>query len=99
MVLASRLISYNSRSDLFDPPAYCDPYFSKGKKIAYTNFVSKTPASSGCFTPWEMTMQGPVNAFSVGMVNHFAPEKTKKLFERRNAVERIWYTGKFHSDS
>jgi CHASE2 domain-containing sensor protein len=93
MVLACRLVSYDRQSDLFDPPINCDPYFSEGKKTAFTNFVSEDTSIIRLFSPGEMTIQGPVPAFAVEIARQFAPEKAEKLMKRRNPVERIWYSG------
>ena len=93
IVLASRLIAANAESNLFAPPAYCDPYFSKGKVRAFTNFVSEDTSIIRFFSPRELTEDGEFLAFAVEVVRQYAPDKTDALFRRKNPLERIWYTG------
>ncbi|MCB9283502.1 MAG: CHASE2 domain-containing protein [Lewinellaceae bacterium] len=93
IVLASRLIASDSSSHIFASPAYCDPYFSKGKTRAFTNFVSEDTSIIRFFSPREMTAEGEFLAFPVEVVRQYAPDKVEALFRRQNPVERIWYTG------
>jgi len=93
LVLACRLTSYDQESDLFDPPLVSDPYFSEGKRMGFTNFVSEDTSIIRLFSPREMTTGGSYNAFSVEMVRQYAPEKAGELFKRGRPVEKIWYTG------
>jgi CHASE2 domain-containing sensor protein len=93
MVLASRLIAYDREKDLLAAPAYCDPYFSKGRTRAFTNFVSEDTSIIRLIAPKVMTEEGEFLALAVESVRQYAPDKVDQLLRRENPVERIWYSG------
>ncbi|MBK8491849.1 MAG: CHASE2 domain-containing protein [Saprospirales bacterium] len=94
MVMASRLIAFDTAAKLFEPPAYCDPYFRDGNLRAFTNFVSEDTSIIRLFSPREQTKEGEFYAFAVEVVRQFAPDKVDELLRRENPVERIWFTGR-----
>ncbi len=93
VVLGCRLTGYDEATDLFDPPAYCDPYFWNGKARGYTNFVSEDTSIIRLFSPREQTAEGEFYSLAVETVRQYAPDKITRLLQRERAVERIWYAG------
>lgn len=93
VVLGCRLTGYDERTDLFAPPAYCDPYFWKGRPRGYTNFVSEDTSIIRLFSPREQTTEGEFFSLAVETVRQYAPDKIDRLLQRGKAVERIWYAG------
>jgi CHASE2 domain-containing sensor protein len=93
VVLGCRLTEYDEKTDLFAPPAFCDPYFWNGKARGYTNFVSEDTSIIRLFSPREETTEGEIYSLAVETARQYAPDKVDRLLRRERPVEWIWYAG------
>lgn len=93
VALGCRLTGYDPDTEIFDPPAYCDPFFWRGKERGYTNFVSEDTSIIRLFSPRERTTEGEFYALAVETVRQYAPDRVNRLLARGRPVERIWYSG------
>ena len=93
LVLATRLGEFDPRSEMFDLATGHHRYFLDGNLTGYTNFVSTDNMTVRMFSPFERSIEGPIEAFAVAIAREANPEAVRRLEARGNPVERINYIG------
>ncbi len=93
LILATKLQSYLPEEGRFMITKDQNPKFLDGNLSGYTNFLSADTFTVRMFSPFELTVNGPADAFAVAVTREANPEAVRRLQERHNAVERINYIG------
>jgi CHASE2 domain-containing sensor protein len=92
IVLATRLINYQSEQDVFQLDSLINPLFIENSAaLGYINFISKDLRTVRWISSKESTTKGEQQAFSVLLAQHISPQAVADLNARKNAIERINY--------
>lgn len=93
LVLATKLGDFLPDEDRFVLSEDQNAKFLKDNLTGYTNFLSADTFTVRMFSPFEVTVNGPADAFAVAVAREANPEAVRRLEDRRNEVERINYIG------
>ncbi len=93
IVLANKVADLEEDGRTFRSQVGCDTFFSNYINTGYINFVDQDSSTIRYISPREMTVEEECLSFAARTVLMYDPIAAERLFNRKNAVEEIFYTG------